>query len=132
LKVFLDTNVIVSALATRGLCADVLRLVISRHELILGEVVLEELGAVLRGKLGLPEPLIEEVLVSFREHPVEPRPEEAPVHLGADPADAWVLASALASGVEFLITGDRHLLGLSLEGKLQIVTPRDFWERTRG
>jgi putative PIN family toxin of toxin-antitoxin system len=132
LKVFLDTNVIVSALATRGLCADVLRLVISRHELILGEVVLEELETVLRGKLGLPEPLIEEVLVSFREHSVEPRPEEAPVDLGADPADAWVLASALASGAEFLITGDRHLLGLSLEGKLQIVTPRVFWDRTRG
>lgn len=42
MKVFLDTNVIVSAFGTRGLCADLIRLVIARHELTVSEVVLEE------------------------------------------------------------------------------------------
>ena len=32
MRVFLDTNVQVSAFATRGLCADVLRLVLAEHE----------------------------------------------------------------------------------------------------
>jgi hypothetical protein len=34
LRVFLDTNVLVSAFATRGLCADLLELVLLQHELI--------------------------------------------------------------------------------------------------
>tara|TARA_Y100000590_G_C15710915_1_gene1010249 strand:+ start:1307 stop:1432 length:126 start_codon:yes stop_codon:yes gene_type:complete len=40
MKVFLDTNVLVSAFATRGLCADVMRVILTEHELLIGEVVL--------------------------------------------------------------------------------------------
>ena len=47
MKVFLDTNVLVSGLATRGLCADVIRLVLAEHELIAGEVALKEVERVL-------------------------------------------------------------------------------------
>ena len=32
MKVFLDTNVLVSGFATRGLCADVIRLALAEHE----------------------------------------------------------------------------------------------------
>jgi predicted nucleic acid-binding protein len=39
-RVFLDTNVLISAFATRGLCAELFRSVIAEHELVLGEVVL--------------------------------------------------------------------------------------------
>ena len=42
MRVFLDTNVLASAFGTRGLCADVLRLIMAEHELITGEVVVEE------------------------------------------------------------------------------------------
>ena len=45
MKVCLDTNVLVAAFATRGLCADVLRTVLVDHELVMGEVLLEELDA---------------------------------------------------------------------------------------
>ena len=38
MRVFLDTNVLVSALTTRGLAADVFRLALSEHELLTGEV----------------------------------------------------------------------------------------------
>jgi hypothetical protein len=43
LRVFLDTNVLVAAFATRGLCADVLRLVLVHHELVTSAVVVAEL-----------------------------------------------------------------------------------------
>jgi hypothetical protein len=35
MKVMLDTNVLASAVATRGLCADVLRAVLAEHELVI-------------------------------------------------------------------------------------------------
>jgi len=37
-RVFLDTNVLASAFGTRGLCADVLHIILREHELITGEV----------------------------------------------------------------------------------------------
>jgi len=131
LKVFLDTNVLVSAFATRGLCADVLRLVLSSHELVVGEVVLEELETVLREKLTLPDSALDDLLGFLREHRVIERPEEIIVEVDSDPADAWILASALAAKADYLVTGDRDLLELSSKVDLEIVTPRTFWQRLR-
>ena len=41
MKIFLDTNVLVSAYATRGICSDLVRFVLAEHELMTGEVNLE-------------------------------------------------------------------------------------------
>ncbi len=43
MRVFLDTNVLVSAFAARGICADLLELVLLEHDLIIGRHVLGEL-----------------------------------------------------------------------------------------
>ena len=51
---FLDTNVLASAAATRGLCADVLREVLTSYELVTFAQVLNELERVLRTKFGIP------------------------------------------------------------------------------
>ena len=132
MRVFVDTNVLVSAFATRGLCADVFRLVINRHELIVGEVVLEELEAVLKDKLQVPVSTVEELLRHLREHTVVPRPGAAPIEVAGDPSDAWVLASAIGAGADVLVTGDRDLLDLPARAELTILTPRALWNRMRG
>ena len=40
MRVLLDTNVLASAAATRGLCADVLRVVLAEHELVVCRQIL--------------------------------------------------------------------------------------------
>ena len=42
MRVFLDTNVLVSAFATRGLCNELYEYVLNEHELITGEVIIQE------------------------------------------------------------------------------------------
>jgi len=54
LRVFLDTNVLVSAFATRGLCADLLELVLLQHEFIVSRSLLRELERALRLKVKVP------------------------------------------------------------------------------
>jgi predicted nucleic acid-binding protein len=49
-KVFLDTNVLASALATRGLCAELFEVVLQSHELLVSPPVLKELECVLPEK----------------------------------------------------------------------------------
>lgn len=53
------------------------------------------------------------------------------VALCRDPKDNKFLDLALASNAEFLITGDEDLLVLKNIGKTEIITPREFIERTK-
>lgn len=128
MRVFLDTNVLVSAFATRGLAADVLRLVLSEHTLVTGDVVLRELARVLRVRIKLPRARIEDILDFLREFEVVPKPKTPSDVPLRDDDDRWILASAVAGAADVLVTGDRDLLDAAGKAPLEIVDPRGFWE----
>jgi putative PIN family toxin of toxin-antitoxin system len=131
-RVFLDTNVLVSAHATRGLCRDVLRLVLAEHTLVTAEVVLTELERVLTTKFKTPLDVVRDVIDPLRDHHVEPRPQSVGSLSVRDPDDAWVLASAIAARAEVLVTGDPDLLVLAdTIPELNITNPRGFWDLHR-
>jgi uncharacterized protein len=129
-RIFLDTNVLVSALSTRGLCADVLRIILAEHELVLSEHVRGELRRVLMGKIRMPEALVEDVLSLVDSADIAPTPDSHHLaDLVRDPADQKVLAAAMAAGVDALVTGDAELLAVASSSKLAILGPRAFWAR---
>jgi putative PIN family toxin of toxin-antitoxin system len=130
-RVALDTNVLVSALATRGLCADVLNLVLAEHELIVGETVLAELRRVLTERIRVPGKTVDEVVALLRQEGiVVKKAEPFPIKI-RDKDDLVVLSEAIAGSAEALVTGDKDLLELSGELPLQILSPRGFWEQLR-
>jgi predicted nucleic acid-binding protein len=49
-----------------------------------------------------------------------------------DPDDEWVLASAIAGEAEMLVTGDKDLLTVAADSPIEILAPRDAWQRLRG
>jgi len=127
-RILLDRNVLASALATRGLCADVLRVVLSDHELLVPEVVLDELRRVLQRQFKMPRSLAGEIESFLREHEVIAKPKSAgPVRL-RDPSDEWILASALAGRADVIISGDADLLVVGSGGPVPVLSPRQFWE----
>jgi uncharacterized protein len=130
-RVFLDTNVLVSAFATRGLCADVMRHVLAEHELVIGEVVLRELRKALRVKLKLPAATVAAIEELLRESEVVPKPRTPSELEVRDPDDRWILASAVAGRAEVLVTGDRDLLEVAARSPVRIVDPRGFWTLVR-
>jgi putative PIN family toxin of toxin-antitoxin system len=131
MKVFLDTNVLVSAFTTRGLSADVVRLILTEHELLTGEVNLVELERVLHKRMGVPTAQVDLVLQLLRDQTIIPRPKTPPDVKVRDPDDLWVLASALAGGADALVTGDQDLLVLHGRVALPVLSPRGFWELVR-
>jgi len=131
-RVFLDTNVLVSAFATRGLCADVLRHILAEHDLIIGEVVIVELRRVLRDRIKIPAPVITSIEQLLRDQIVVPKPSEPHSLSIRDPDDRWVLASAAAGKADVLVTGDSDLLDVAPRSPITIVDPRGFWTMVRG
>lgn len=128
MRVLLDTNVIVSAVATRGLCADVFRAVLSAHELVTCAQVIQEVRRILRMKLGVPEPLIEEYVELIGQDAIVAEPGDLPDLPIQDQDDAEIVAAAIAARAGVLVTGDHELQSLKNIGQLRIISPRAFWE----
>ncbi len=131
MRVFLDTNVLVSAFATRGLCADVLELVLLEHDLVLGRHVVQELDKALRSKLRLPAARAKAIVDFVSGEAAQTIVQAAPARVRADPADAHILGEALAAKAALFVTGDTALLELRAIENMEIVSPRGFWEKMK-
>jgi putative PIN family toxin of toxin-antitoxin system len=131
MKVFLDTNVLASAAATRGLCADVLREVLASHDLFISEQVLNELKSVLEFKFGLSQDLIDDFIWLLQRDTVLAQSAELPKARIQDKDDLPILGAAIAAGAEVLVTGDKELIELGHIEDVKILSPRQFWEKLR-
>jgi len=129
MKIFADTNVLVSAFTARGLCADLLEVILADHQLITGEFVLKELKRVLVKKLKVPREKVSDTIQFLRKHHVEPIPDDPSEIKVRDEDDRWVLESAIRAGADILVTGDKDLLDISKNvPQLKFISPRGFWE----
>jgi predicted nucleic acid-binding protein len=121
--------VLVSAIATRGLCADVFRIVLAEHQLIVSDVLLNEVEKVLLEKLNLPKDIIQSFIDFIqRDRIISKTSELIEIEL-KDQTDLPILSSALFGGSEIFITGDRELLDLRNINDIVILSPRMFWEK---
>jgi len=131
MKVFLDTNVIASATATRGLCADVLRTVIEFHDLVVSEHLLDELRRILRDKFGASPEMIADVVRFLQQDTIAAQAIPTADLPLKDTADVAIVSSAINGGADMLVTGDKEILGVKHVGSMKIVTPRQFWDNER-
>jgi putative PIN family toxin of toxin-antitoxin system len=131
LRVFLDTNVLVSAFASRGVCADLFRYVLVEHDLLVGEVVLVELERVLRDRIGVPQPTVADIERLLRGQHLVGRPRRH-LSLGLrDVDDEWIVASAVAGKADALVTGDADILDEKGRIPVPVYSPRQFWQHVR-
>ncbi len=131
MRVFLDTNVLASALGTRGLCADVLREVILRHTLLTSDEVETELRRTLTGKFGVPQALAREAVDALAEDAERCSSRPPRKVLLPDPADAAVVSAAMNGKADVLVSGDKEVRALGRAGEVEVLSPREFWERLR-
>ena len=127
MKVVLDTNVLIAAFTSRGLCSELLERVLSDHELIISQHLLVEFERVLVGKFGFTAANVKQAVALLHRVGVvvEPVPLDRPV--SRDPDDDLVLALGVQAGAKCIVTGDRDLLDLERFRSVPILSPRDFW-----
>lgn len=136
MRLFLDSNVWISALATRGICADLVREALRRAglgvEILSTMQVRVEVGRVLADKFGVPRAELAVACEPLR-YAVEVGPGSwQPAPGFPDPDDAPLVAAALAARADLFVTGDRELLALRAVEGLAIVDPRTAYMRLRG
>jgi len=122
MRVFVDTNVWVSAIASPGLCDGLLKRLFAGHEVLGSELVWRELASVLARKLRFSQQEIALAREMFSEaiqlaDVVEPRKD----------SDARLVAAAVAGGADLFATGDKRVLEWGKSGSMRIVSPRDAW-----
>lgn len=131
MKVFFDTNVLASALTTRGLCAELFEIVLQSHELLISDPVLQELERILPGKLGQSESVTAGFVALLRTESLLVKGQR-PFPSLPDPDDEPIIASALAGQALIFVTGDKALLELQRVKHLPVISPRQFWEMLAG
>ena len=122
MKVFLDTNVWLSATVFAGLCEAILTESAQRAWLVTTRLVQQEAHEVLGRKFThLPEAqaLFDAIWIEAACVP--------DVYEPADDNDARLVQAALNAGVAVFVTGDRRVLAWGTREGMQILSPRDAW-----
>ncbi|MBI4411917.1 MAG: putative toxin-antitoxin system toxin component, PIN family [Deltaproteobacteria bacterium] len=127
MKILLDSNVLIAAFATRGLCHTLFEQSIYRHEVISSREIPAEVAKNLKKKLKLPQNLVEETVSYIEESATLIVPQPLNQKPCRDPNDVHVPNLALTAGCDYLVTGDDDLLTLKKIEDIPIVSPRTFW-----
>ena len=128
MRVFLDTNVLVSAFATRGLCAELYERLLTEHDVVIGEPVVAEVLDIMQCKFRAGKELLAKVEAELRLLEIVPAQQAAPKLPIKDREDLWIIACALAGEVDCFVTGDAELLVLGKVKNMPLLSPRACWE----
>ena len=130
MKALFDTNVLISAFLTDGLCSKLLSRANKREfKLYTCPFILVEFEEKLHKRFSVSISEIKEALTLIKELSFIIDPIEGNVQVkGAcrDSNDDLILACALAAKADFLVTGDKDLLTIGIYQGIRIITPRDF------
>lgn len=120
-----DTNVVVAALITRGLCHEALNRAIAGRLLASSPALLDEADRTLRDKFTVTS-RVAQFLAAFRGRVRLVEPVVLTKRVCRDADDDLVLGTAVAAEADVIVTGDQDLLVIDPYGRIRIITPRAF------
>ena len=128
IRVVLDTNVIISAIIFSGKPRTVLEAAIKGEIcLCISEEILNELNQVLkRPKFSFPLEIIQSIVNELLLISDLIVPSRKIIVIESDPADNMILECAVEANVDYIVTGDSHLLKLGSFENIKIITPAQF------
>jgi putative PIN family toxin of toxin-antitoxin system len=123
-KVIVDTNVLLAAFGTRGLCESLVELLIAEHDIVLCQGILDEVEEHLGSKFGVPAGRVHSIISFLRGQALLVEPVVVPSKACRDADDLMVLGAAVAGKAEVIVTGDKDLLSVGTYQGVRVMTPR--------
>jgi hypothetical protein len=128
IRVVLDTNVLISALLFGGNPRTVLeKAIMGQISLVLSREILNEFEEVLCGKkFAFPPEIARNIMRELEAISELVFPSRKITAVKADPYDNLILECAVKAGVDFVVSGDNHLLELRRFEGIPILSPAQF------
>lgn len=122
-----DTNVYISALVFGGLPDKILDMARAGDiRLTISDDILAELTHVLRDKFRWTEEAVKLATDRLGDFTERVTPQQRIDAIKDDPTDNRIVECAVASGSDYLVSGDRHLLKVRQYQGVKIVSPAEF------
>ncbi len=122
-----DSNIYISALQFGGLPLQFLNAArAGAFQLAISEALIMEIRGVLQEKFHWSEEMLDEAIVGLSNFVQTIKPAQTLNVIEDDPDDDRVLECAIASGSQFIISGDKHLLRLSRYDSIRIIRVAEF------
>ncbi len=128
MRLVLDTNVLIAAFISHGMCNELFEHVAIQHTVVSSQPLLNEVARVLAEKFNFGKTDIQAAirLLKSRVEIVAIPPKYDAVCRDAD--DDLVLATALAGQCKAIISGDKDLAELGSFQGITILKPSEFWQ----
>jgi putative PIN family toxin of toxin-antitoxin system len=127
-KAVFDTNVLIAAFLTEGLCSGLMiRARKQAFSLVLCDDIIGEFEGILRKKFKITPADVSEISAIVSEAASEIIHDLSPVpSICRDPEDNIIIACAVDAQADYIVTGDEDLLILKRYKGIVILNPRNF------
>lgn len=133
MRAVLDRNVLISGVISTGVPHDVVVAGFERkYQIVISVPTLTEFRDTLLKypeKFNMDEEDVQTEVETVRYFSEFVDPEEDITAVEDDPDDDKFLEAAVAGNVDYIVSGDTHLLDIETYRGLEIVSPRTFYER---
>lgn len=128
MRIFFDTNVIISGFVSQGYSFDVIKDAANKHEVYCTEYLLKETKKILSTKFPLSGETINSIISTIKEQFIDGETANTVEKISRDPKDDQILADAVTNKIDVIITGDKDLLELKNYQGIKIILPKDYWK----
>jgi putative PIN family toxin of toxin-antitoxin system len=128
MRLVIDTNVLIAAFISHGVCNELLEHCILNHDVVLSSFILDELKDKLTDKFKFTTREANAVVSLLKSRCSVVSIQALPSPVSRDPDDDNIIATALSGTCDCIITGDKDLLDLKKTGDILIVSPSQFWQ----
>ena len=133
MRAVLDTNVLISGVIATGLPHELLiKGFDQEYQIVVSVETLTEFRDTLLkypDRFHMSEAEVQQEVETVRYFAEFVEPDEAITAVRSDPDDDKFLEAAVAGAVDYLVSGDTHLLDIESFRGIDIVEPRTFYER---
>ena len=126
MRLIVDSNVLISAVATEGVAKSALATIIAEHEGFWSGQIKSEVSRILRQKLRVPPAIRTQAINYLQANLRMARLKGRPPEVCRDPKDNHILHAALSINADAIVTGDQDLLVLEKHGRIRIIKIRDL------
>lgn len=128
MRLVVDTNVLIAAFISHGVCSELLEHCVLNHTVVLSRFILDELKDKLVDKFNFTNREANGAVTLLESRCSIIGTLALPSPISRDPEDDNIIATAIAGSCRCIISGDRDLLDLKQVGDILVVSPSQFWK----